>query len=292
MFKLNIKNRNKAILKVSIFGILTNLFLGIIKLIIGIIIHSISIILDASNNISDTFSSILTLSALKLSTKEPDKKHPYGYARYEYIAALVISLIMISMGIMFIKESIIKIIYPEILDINIITYMILIIAIIVKLIQISVYKSVLKVIDSKPLTTTMLEARNDIISNITILISMIIMSKYNINLDGYLALLVSIFIVFTSIGAFKDVLEPLIGIEPDIDLKEKIIQKLYSYKEVLGIHDLIIHNYGVLNNYITVHIELDSSLDIIDAYNIINKIEYEIKKEMYINITIHMDLKI
>lgn len=287
--KENKNNRIKYGLLAGIVGIISNLFLGIIKLIIGIISNSISILADAINNISDMASSIVTIIGFKLTNKKPNKQHPYGYARYEYISGLIIAILMLLMGALFTKESISKIISPKELYINKYTFIILIISIIVKIFQMKIYLNFSKLIDSKTLKTTAVDTKNDIISTCTILLSLIIMKIYNINIDGYLGLIVSIFVIYSSIKMLKEVIEPLVGIIPTKEWTDKIKEKLLSYEYVEGIHDLVIHNYGINNDFITVHIEIDSRLNMLEAHDLMDIIENDFKEELQVDLTIHMD---
>lgn len=281
--------RNKYGKVAGIFGIITNLFLGIIKLVIGYISNSVSITADAVNNISDTASSALTIIGFKLANKKPNHDHPYGYARYEYVSGLVIAMLMLIMGLVFAKESIVKIIYPEELVINIATYIVLFIAILGKGLQMFVYLDFAKAIDSSALKTTAVDTRNDIISTTAILISMFIMTALKINIDGYLGLAVSAFVIYSSCQMIKEVLEPIIGIIPTKERVGEIRKKLLSYDYVQGIHDLVIHNYGVHNDFITVHVEIDASMDMVKAHDLIDNIENDFKKETGTDLTIHMD---
>lgn len=281
--------RNKYGKVAGIFGIITNLFLGIIKLVIGYISNSVSITADAVNNISDTASSALTIIGFKLANKKPNHDHPYGYARYEYVSGLVIAMLMLIMGLVFAKESIVKIIYPEKLVINIATYIVLFIAILGKGLQMFVYLDFAKAINSSALKTTAVDTRNDIISTTAILISMFIMTALKINIDGYLGLAVSAFVIYSSCQMIKEVLEPIIGIIPTKERVEEIRKKLLSYDYVQGIHDLVIHNYGVHNDFITVHVEIDASMDMVKAHDLIDNIENDFKKETGTDLTIHMD---
>lgn len=288
MKNITSKERNKYGLLAGITGIIINLFLGAIKLIAGILTNSISIITDSVNNITDTISSVITLIGFKLSNKKPDQKHPYGYARYEYISALLVAIFMLLTGMIFAKESILKIINPKALTITNITFLILIIAIIGKIALLLIYKNYYKKTESKTLKTNIIDTRNDILTTTAILISMITMKITNINIDGFLGLLVSLFIIISSIKTLKEVLEPIIGTIPNEKQITKIKNKLLSYDYVQGIHDLVIHNYGVKNDFITVHIEIDSKIDTIKAHDLIDNIENDFKKEN-INLTIHMD---
>lgn len=295
LFIKNYKNtddpevRNQYGKVAGVFGIFTNIILGIIKLIIGIISNSVSIMADAANNIADTASSILTIIGFKLSSKNPDKEHPYGYARYEYVAGFVIAIMMLIMGLTFAKESLVKIFNPEELVINWITYLILVIAIIGKGIQMLVYLDFAKAINSNTLKANSVDTRNDIISTTAILISMIIMGIFKINIDGLLGLVVSGFVIYSSIGMIKEVLEPIIGIVPTEEQVNQITEKILKYDYVEGIHDLVIHNYGVHNDFVTVHVEIDSKMDIMKAHDMMDNIEKDFKDELGISLTIHMD---
>ena len=271
------------------FGVFTNTALGIMKLIIGYISNSVSIMADAANNLSDMLTSILTIIGFNLSSKKPDKDHPYGHARYEYIFGLIISIVMIVMGILFLRESIIKIIKPVELEINNTTYFILLLAIFLKIIQMTVYLDFSMSIKSKTLKANAIDTRNDIISTSVILIAMYIMNTYNINIDGYLGLAVSLFVIYSSIKMIKEVIEPLVGILPSKKQVNDIKKRILSYDYVLGVHDLVIHNYGVHNDFVTVHVELDSKLSLLKAHDLVDEIENDLKENMNLQITIHMD---
>lgn len=281
--------RNRYGKVAGIFGIISNLILGIIKLIIGFISNSVSIMADAVNNLSDMLSSILTIIGFKLASKKPTHEHPYGYARYEYVSGFAIAILMLIMGLVFAKESIMKIIYPEELVINNIIFLILFIAIVGKACQMFVYLDFSKAIESNTLKTNAVDTRNDIISTTAILISMLIMKKLNINIDGYLGLVVSIFVIYSSVQMVKEVLEPIIGIIPTKEQVNEITQRILSYDYVQGIHDLVIHNYGVHNDFATVHVEIDSKMDMLEAHDLMDNIENDFRENLGMSLTIHMD---
>jgi len=287
----NIHNRcvrNKYGIIAGVFGVISNLFIGILKLIIGILSKSVSVMADSVNNITDSFSSILTIIGFSLVNKKPTKHHPYGFARYEYVCGFVISLFMLLTGALFFKESIVKVFKKEEIIINNLTFIILIIGIIVKIIQMKVYLSFSLKIYSDTLRTSAIDTRNDILSSSGILISMIIMKYFNINIDGIIGLIVSFIMIYSSIKMIKEVLGPIIGLMPDLEYVNNIKNKLLSYECVIGIHDLVIHNYGVNNDFVTVHVEVDSKMDMITAHDLIDNIEKDFKEDG-INLTIHMD---
>lgn len=284
----NIKNRNKYGITAGIIGLISNLLLGILKLIIGVISNSVSVVVDSINNITDSFSSILIIIGFSLVNKRPTKHHPYGYARYEYICGLFISIFILSTGVLFFKESLIKIFSKETINITYITFIVLILGIIIKYIQMKLYMYYSKKIDSDTLKTSSLDSKNDIISSFGIFLSMIIMKIFNINLDGYIGIIVSIIMIYNSIKMIREVIDPIIGLMPNSKYVEEIKNRLLEYQYVIGIHDLVIHNYGVNNNFITVHVEVDSKLDLIKAHDIIDNIERDFKNNS-INLTIHID---
>ena len=295
LFIKNYKNvndkevRGKYASVAGIYGIITNLILGLLKILIGLVSNSISIIADAVNNISDMISSILTIVGFRLSSKRADKDHPYGHARYEYIFSLIISLIMLNMGIIFAKESIIKIIHKQELNISYITFLILGLSILLKISQMIVYLDFSKRINSKTLKTTAVDTRNDILSTGVILISMIIMKFFNINIDGILGVLISLFVIYSSIMMIIESMQPLLGIVPSKKQVDFIKKRILSYKYVLGVHDLMIHNYGIQNDFVTVHVELDSNLTMLKAHDLIDEIENDFKENLDIYLTIHID---
>lgn len=273
----------------GLFGIISNLFLGVIKVLVGLASNSVSIMADAINNLFDMASSILTIIGFSLTNKKADKTHPYGHARYEYIFGVIIAIIMILVASLFARESIIKIIRPVELNISLITIGVLLVSILIKLIQMNIYLRFSKKINSQTLKTSALDTRNDCLTTFVILVSMIVMKLCNINIDGYLGLATSVFIIYSAFNALREVMDPLIGIKPDNKQINKIKNKLLSYDFVLGIHDLVIHSYGENKDFVTVDVELDSSLSLLKAHDLIDKIENDFEHDMDLDISIHVD---
>lgn len=280
--------RNKYGIVVGTISLICNLLLGILKYIIGIFSNSVSIIVDSVNNICDSFSSILIIISFILANKYPSKLYPYGYARYEYIFGLFISIFMIVTEILFFKESMLKIFYNEEISINIFTYLILIIGIIIKYILIKLYIYSSKKLDSNILKTSAFEFVNDIISSFGILLSMFIMKIFNVNLDGYIGIILSIVMLYNSGRMFIEYIERLAGKIFDYKYFDKIKDKLLTYQYVISVHDILVHDYGINNTFISVSIEIDSTYDLIYAHDIIDNIEKDFKKEN-INLVIHID---
>ena len=280
--------RKKYGLFAGIFGVISNLILGISKATIGFISGSISIMIDAINSITDSVSSILIIIGFSLVSKEPTKNHPYGFGRYEYICGFIISLFILLTGVLFVKESIIKIFNKNTLMITNLTYIVLIISIIIKYIQMKLYIFFSKKISSNTLKTSAVDTRNDIISSTGIFISMIVMKLFKINIDGYVSLIISLMVIYSSIKMIKEVLRPIVGELPDEKFINEIKSTLFSYECVEEIHDLIIHNYGVNNDYIVAHVGMDPRLNLLNAHNLIDKIERDFK-DFGLDLTIHIE---
>lgn len=281
--------RNQYGTVAGIFGIVTNLILFLIKLVIGIIANSVTIMADAFNNLSDFGSCIVTIIGFKLASKPADKEHPYGHARYEYVTGIIVSLLMLVMGVIFAKTSIEKIFAPEEIKLGIETYTVLIVAILGKVLQMVVYLDFAKSIKSSTIKATAMDARNDILTTLTVLITMIVMGIFKINIDAYIGLLVSVFIILSAINSLKDTINPLLGNVPSKEKVEKIKEKILSNKEIIGIHDLRIHSYGEQNDFVTVHAEVPDTMNIVEAHEIADIVEREFKEELNIDLTIHID---
>ena len=281
--------RNRYGVLAGAFGIVSNLLLFVIKIIIGIISNSITIVVDAFNNLSDSLSSIITIIGFKLSSRPADKEHPYGYARYEYITGTIVAFLVFVVGMTFVKSSIEKIIYPEEIILGKMTYITLIVAILIKLWQMIVYVKFANKINSKAIKANAVDSRNDIITTLTVLIAMIIMNVFNVNIDGYIGFIISIFIVFSSIKMIKETIDPLLGVIPSKEQINKIKNEISKHEGVEGIHDLMIHNYGEGKDFATVHVEVSSDMNIVVAHDLADSIEKSILKEFNINLTVHID---
>lgn len=270
-------------------GIICNLILSVMKLIIGTVSNSVSITADATNNISDAGSSIVTLVGFRLSGKPADKDHPYGHARIEYISSLIISFIILLIGCSIFKESVIKIFKPEESLFNIATVIILVVSIIVKL-WLSVFNTYLgKQIDSKALEATAIDSRNDVITTTAVLIASVISHFTGFNLDGYMGVIVSIFILISGINLVKETLNPLLGQPPTKEMFESIEKKILSYDNVLGVHDLMVHSYGPNTYFASAHIEMDAKIDVLVCHDIMDQIERDFKSDLNIHLVVHLD---
>jgi len=273
----------------GIVGIITNIFLSLIKIIIGIIATSIAIIADGLNNLSDSFSSIITLFGFKMAAKPADKDHPYGHQRIEYLTGLVVSIIILLIGMMLFKSGIDKILNPSALKPTLITIIILILSILLKLWQFLFYRINGKFINSYTLVATSIDSLNDVITTFVVLISIIVYYRFQINIDGYMTLIVAIFIIINGIKLIKGRISPLIGEAPDNEFIENLGKDILSFPNVLGYHDLVVHSYGPLKTFVTVHVEVDAEQNINEAHKLIDDIERFINNKYNTNLVIHID---
>lgn len=277
----------------GIVGIVTNLLLCLIKIITGVLISSVAILADGINNLSDAGSSIITLLGFKLSSIPADSDHPFGHQRIEYISGMIVSFIILIIGVLLMKTSVEKIFSPseaipqkQIL----ITMIILAIAILIKLWQSLFYKRNGKLINSTTLIATSQDSLNDCISTSVVLISMIISYIFpSVILDGYMGVIVSIFIIISGIGLIKETVSPLIGEAPTREFIDEVADRILNYDGIIGIHDLVIHTYGPAKTFITVHAEVDANVDIRISHDIIDNIEHDFMEQSNINLVIHMD---
>lgn len=270
-------------------GIICNLLLSVMKLIIGSISNSVSITADATNNISDAGSSIVTLVGFRLSGKPADKDHPYGHARIEYISSLIISFLILLIGCSIFKESITKIFNPEESLFNVATVIVLVASILVKL-WLSIFNKFLgKQINSKALEATAIDSRNDVITTAAVLLASVISHFTGFNLDGYMGVIVSVFIFISGINLVKETLDPLLGQPPTKEMFETIEKKILSYDNVLGVHDLMVHSYGPNTYFASAHIEMDAKIDVLICHDIMDQIERDFKSELNIHLVVHLD---
>ena len=291
----NPKVRTRYGLSAGIFGIVTNAILFAFKLAIGLIGNSITIVADAINNLSDAGSSVVTLVGFKLSAAPPDKDHPFGHARYEYIASLFVSVVVLFIGIMLFKSSIEKCITPEQVTVSVYTYIVLGVAIAMKLVQMLLYLDFSKAIGSGALKASAVDSRNDVLTTLAVLISTIVIDvagdkiSPKISVDGIMGIAVSLFIIVSSVLLLKDAISPILGEKPPKELVDKITAKILSYDGVIGVHDLVVHSYGASHCFVVAHVEVPASVEITKSHDIIDNIEHDFWNEMHIRLNIHMD---
>lgn len=273
----------------SYISIFLNFILFIIKLIIGLILKSVSITADAFNNLSDSASSIINLIAFKFSLKPPDKEHPLGHGRYEYISSLIISFLIIFVGISFIKSSFEKILSKETTSFNWVLFFILIISIFIKIWIGFLNLKISKKINSQSLKATSVDALYDALITTVLSVSILLSNFTNLSLDGYAGIIISSFIIYSGIKLIKETLNPLLGEAPSEDFVQNLKSNILKHENILGLHDLIVHNYGPNRTLASIHAEVPSNLSLIDVHILIDKIEKQIEQDMGIHLVIHMD---
>ena len=273
----------------GVVGILSNVILCAAKILVGAISGSIAIIADGINNLADASSSIITLAGFKLSSLPEDKEHPYGHARIEYISGMIVSVLIVVVGIELIKSSADKIMHPSPLEFSWSIIVVLLLAIAIKIWQALFNINIGKRINSLTLTATGTDSRNDVIATTVVLISIIVGKLTGLQIDGYMGCLVALFIIWAGIGLVKETMSPLLGEAPDPELVNAISDMALSYDGVLGIHDLVVHNYGPGRIFASIHIEVDAEADMMESHDMIDNIEREMAKKLHIEITGHLD---
>ena len=287
--KLKINNRENFGIFVGCVGIFTNLFLSGAKIFFGIFSGAISIIADALNNLSDAGTSIIMIIAFKAASRPADSEHPFGHGRAEYLAGFFISVAMIFFGLEFLTTSVKKIFNPEILAVDNLTIFALIFSVIIKIFLGFFYKFAGNKINSETVKTAAIDSFTDCIATFFVIISAILYKNFNINIDGIAGAFVSILILYGGADTFKNILNPLLGEKPDEIFIKNIKNIALNDKNILGVHDLIVHSYGANKFFVSMHIELPADMNFLDAHEIADKLERKLKSEFNFFVTIHAD---
>ena len=273
----------------GIVGIFSNLFLFVIKFVIGTVVHSVSIQADGVNNLTDAGSNIISILSFHLANKPADKDHPFGHERTETIASLFVGILILVLGFETAKESISKVIHPGSIDFRIASVIILLISIIVKFWMYAYNKKLSKTYDSSLLEATALDSISDVCGTTAVLVSTLLSPILHFNLDGYMGIVVSGIILYGAYGLLRDMINSLIGEAPDPELVHNIVDRIMAHPAILGVHDMMLHNYGPNKIFASAHVEVDSSKDIFETHDHIDNIEREVKENMNIDLVLHMD---
>lgn len=274
----------------GIVGIILNLCLFMVKIFIGFMLSSVSVIADAFNNLSDVGSSVVTFIGFRLARKPADREHPFGHGRYEYVAGLGISVLIFLVGIELIKSSVEKIMSPVSLTVlSTASIIILIVSVVIKLLMYFFNKILSKKINSATLKATALDSLTDSIATIVVLLGLVISKLFNINIDGWLGIAVALFILFTGVATFRDSLSPLLGNPPSAEFVNEIKQTVLNEEMIVGIHDLIVHDYGPGRCIISLHAEIPCDEDILKAHDKIDLVEKTLERKFNCLATIHID---
>ena len=273
----------------SVTGIFCNLFLFGLKWCIGFFLHSISIMADAFNNLSDAGSSIISLVGVKIAERPADEEHPFGHGRVEYIAALVVAFLVLEVGFTFFKDAISKIRHPQEMRFQLFSVVVLILSVAVKLWMSYFNKKLGKRIDSKVMMAVSADAIGDVITTSATIFSVVFLKLTGYNIDGFIGLGVSLVVMWAGVGIAKDTLEPLIGQAVDPKVYLQITNFVEKYDGVVGSHDLIVHNYGPAKSMASIHAEVPNNVDIEESHAVIDRIEREAMEKMGLFLVIHMD---
>ena len=273
----------------GITGIVCNLLLFAGKLIMGLISGALSVVADAINNLTDASSSVVTLLGFRMAQQPADEDHPFGHARYEYLSGLAVSALILVIGFELATGSIKKIIHPEAVEFSIVTLVVLVASIAVKLWMSLFFSTLGKKIRSTALTATAADSRNDCVATGAVLAGLLIGHFLNVNVDGWFGLGVALFILWSGIQNAKETISPLLGERAEKELIEKLTKLVLSHDKILGVHDLLIHDYGPGQCYATLHAEVSSDEDPLLCHEIIDDIECDALDELNVHLVIHYD---
>ena len=273
----------------STVGIINNILLCICKFIAGTLARSVSITADAVNNLSDAGSSLISLVSFKLSSKPADEEHPFGHARYECIASMVVATLILLLGVELVKSSIDKIMEPQEIVFSWVSIIVLLLSISVKIWMYTYNRHYGKMLKSSIMEATAADSISDVMGTGAVLLSTVLSPLLHINLDGYMGVIVAGFIIFTGFGIVKSALDELLGHAPDRDLVKAIQTKVEDYPQALGMHDLVIHDYGSHRTFASLHVEVDYKVDVLKSHDMIDNMEKDFKENLGIEMVIHMD---
>ena len=283
------KVREKYGLLAAIIGIASNLFLVGLKITIGLLINSLAVVADGLNNLSDSVSSVVSLISFKISNRPPDKDHPFGHGRVEYVSALVVSFLILLVGYEILKQSVGNILNPEPLDFNPLLLGFLILSIFIKVWQMLVNRKIGRKIRSDTLIATATDSRNDVLVTSGMISAIIISFLFKINLDGYISLLIGLYILYSGWNIGKEVVSVLMGQSIKKEDADRIKDAVLEYDGILGVHDLISHTYGPTYSMVSLHAEVAEEIPIEVSHELIDKIEREVGEALGIFLVIHMD---
>lgn len=270
-------------------GIFFNLLLFAGKFLAGSVSRSIAITADAFNNLSDAASSVITLIGFKLAGQKPDPDHPYGHGRIEYLSGLAVAAAILIMAFELLKSSVEKLLHPEETAFHPLVVLCLLLSILVKGYMYLYNRSISRKIHSEAMLATAKDSLSDMVATSAVLLTTLLSHYAHIELDGWCGILVGIFIFTTGLSAAKDTINPLLGEAPDPEFVKRIGEIVYSYEDILGFHDLMVHNYGPGRVIISLHAEVPTDGDILALHDTIDNIERQLKKELHCEAVIHMD---
>ena len=273
----------------GIVGIVCNAVLFIGKIIAGTLSGSVAITADAVNNLSDAYSSVISLFGFKLASRPADEEHPYGHGRYEYLSGLMVAVFIMVIGVELFKNSVGKILHPEHVEFSLLSAGVLVFSILLKLWMMFFNKKIGALINSKTLKATAMDSRNDVVTTSAVLVAAAISHFTGVELDGWMGVAVAAFIMYSGFGLVRDTIDPMLGKAPDEEQVDSIRKKILSYKGVLGTHDLMVHDYGPGRQFASVHVEMAAEDDVIENHDVIDNIERDFLKNDGLHMVVHFD---
>ena len=273
----------------AVTGLMLNLLLALMKFLIGSLSGSVSITADAANNLSDASSSLISLLGFKLAARPADPEHPYGHGRYEYLAGLSMAVLVVIIGVELLKIGVERIISPSPVRFQWLSGAVLAGAILLKMWMMFFYQRTGDAIRSKTLQAAATDSRNDVLTSLAVLLSALCARFFGWRLDGPIAALVSLFIIYSGFSLIKDTLDPLLGSAPDRELVQEIRQHVMAYPGVLGTHDLLLHDYGPGRRFGSVHVEMDAQEDPLISHEIIDQMERDFMANHHLHMVVHLD---
>lgn len=273
----------------GVTGIVCNSLLFLLKLLAGLLSGAVSIVADALNNLSDAASSVVTLLGFQLAKRPADKDHPFGHARYEYLSGLTVAVLILVIGVELGKSAFQKILNPAPVAFSLWTFLVLLCAIGIKLWMSGFFASLGKKISSGTLKAAAVDSRNDVIATAAVLAGALIEKLFHVNADGYIGLGVAAFILYSGIGVARDTISPLLGQRANQSLVESISKCILDHEKVLGVHDLLVHDYGPGQCYASVHVELSAEEDPLVCHDMIDTIECDVLEQLNVHLVIHYD---
>lgn len=273
----------------GITGIVCNILLFLLKLVAGLLSGAVSVVADALNNLSDAASSLVTLLGFQLAQRPADKDHPYGHARYEYLSGLTVAVLILVIGVELGQSAFKKILNPTPVDFSLVTFAVLLCAIGIKLWMSGFFTQLGKKISSGTLKAAAVDSRNDVIATTAVLVGVLVEKMFHVSVDGYIGLGVAAFILYSGIGVARDTISPLLGQRANQSLVESISACILNHEKVLGVHDLLVHDYGPGQCYASVHVELSAEEDPLVCHDMIDTIECDVLEKLNVHLVIHYD---
>lgn len=283
------ENRERISTYASMVGVMSNIILSVVKIIIGIVSGSVSVLADGVNNVFDVMSAVVTIIGVKLSKRPPDKEHPYGHGRIEYLAAMVICIFVFAVGVQFLFASFKRLKNDTIDSYSNLAFVLILISIAVKVYLYNFYRTIGHKINSTPLLATGTDALGDVLVTSVVMVNIISNKFFGFHVDGIAGIIVSIFIIYSAYSLIKDTITDIIGARPDEDMIKELKKKINSYDHVVDSHDYRIVSFGPEDKFAIVDVELPHHMDIYTAHSIVSEIEREVGDEMNLRLIIHIE---